>query len=144
MALFLELYKMSQRKKIYQALEKSCIKKTPLVHARNDMEIEEFKFLKDSYSTKCFTIHEDSFRHLGKWKGFWKYLYLEMNKDDSIAKNVKVEKIGGFCVDLSHFKSAEEKWSKEFEYTIKRRNKKNLFVCNHLNGYSYKENEDLH
>ena len=80
---------------------------------------------------------------LKKWKGRYKELYLEMNKDNKISKNVDVSKIGGFCVDLSHFKAAEEIWSKEFIYTIKRKNSK-YFKCNHLNGYSYKKNTDLH
>ncbi len=66
-----------------------------------------------------------------------------MNKDNIVDKSVIVEKIGGFCVDLSHFKSAEEKWSKEFIYTLERADDK-IFACNHLNGYSYRKNTDLH
>jgi hypothetical protein len=67
-----------------------------------------------------------------------------MNADNFISKTVDVQKIGGFCVDLSHFKIQEEKWSKEFEYIIKRKNISHYFACNHLNGYSYQKNKDLH
>lgn len=143
-ALFLEMYKKPQRKKIYEALEKSCVKKIPLVHIKNDMTKDELKYLCEKYDNPCLTIHEDSFYKLAEWKGYHKQLYLEMNYDNSIAKNVDVSKIGGFCIDLSHFKTTEEKWSKEFEYVTDKRKNKKLFKCNHLNGYSYKKNRDMH
>ena len=135
--LFFERLSISERDKVYSRLEKSSIKKIPLVHIREDMSVEELDFFKRKYKTKYFTIHEDHFEILKNWKGFYKDLYLEMNKDNIVDKNVIVEKIGGFCVDLSHFKAAEEKWSKEFIYTLKRSNQK-IFACNHLNGYSYR------
>lgn len=143
-ALFLETYRKSQRKKIYEALKKSCVKKIPLVHIRNDMAKDELKYLCEKYNNPCFTIHEKSFSKFSQWNGYHQHLYLEMDYNNSISKKVDINKIGGFCVDLAHFKSAEEKWSKEFEYTIDKRNKKNLFKCNHLNGYSYKKNRDMH
>lgn len=143
-ALFLEFYRRSERKKIYQALEKSCVKKIPLIHIKNDMTRDELKYLCERYSNPCLTIHENSFDKLPEWSGYHQHLFLEMNFDDKVSRDVDISRIGGFCVDLSHFKSAEEKWSKEFEYTLKQKNKKNLFMCNHLNGYDYKNNTDLH
>jgi len=108
------------------------------------MTRDELELLIKKYKAKYLTIHENSFKVMNKWHGFYRKLYLEMNYDNSVASDVKVKKIGGFCVDLSHFKSAEEKWSKEFKYTLKRRQKRKTFASNHLNGYSYKENHDLH
>ncbi len=143
-ALFLEIYPLGQRRKIYEALLNSCVKSIPLVHIRSDMKRGELKFLQKNFKSNCFTIHECSFRHLKEWRGFYKKLYLEMNKDNKIPKEVDVSKIGGFCVDLSHFKAEEELWSKEFEYIIQRSGVHKYFKCNHLNGYSYKENRDLH
>jgi len=141
-ALFLEHYKIKQRKKIYNELLKSSIKKIPLVHIKNDMRKWELKFLIEKFNSQYLTIHESSFNILEKWKGYYKKLYLEMNYDNYLPSNVKVEKIGGFCLDLSHFKSSEESWTKEFFYMINK-NKK-YFKCNHLNGYSYEKNTDLH
>ncbi len=144
-ALFLEIFsKKSQRQKICQALLNSCVKKIPLVHLRDDMDKDELKFLVKNFQTKCFTIHESHFKVIKKWRGFYKKLYLEMNYDNFINRFVDVRKIGGFCVDLSHFKAAEEKWSEEFIYIMKRKNLQRLFKCNHLNGYDYKKNIDLH
>jgi len=152
-ALFLECFKQSQRQKIYQALLGSAIKSIPLVHIRNDMTRQELKFLSENFGSQYFTIHEDSFKALAKWRGYYKKLFLELNTDNFVSEIVDVEKIGGFCVDLSHFKAAEQKWSHEFTYIISQNNKNNkkikknkqfLFACNHLNGYSYKKNTDLH
>ncbi|MFA6437293.1 MAG: hypothetical protein WC242_03955 [Candidatus Paceibacterota bacterium] len=143
-ALFLEVYEKSERTKIYEALEKSSIKNIPLVHIRSDMTKDELKYLCEKYNYPCLTIHEKFFNRLPDWSGYHQYLYLEMDYDNSVSKQVDVDKIGGFCIDLSHFKTAEEKWTKEFEYIIANKNKKNLFKCNHLNGYSYSKNRDMH
>jgi len=143
-ALFLEIFEKSQRNKIYKALLSSCVKKIPLVHLRNDMTAEELIFLKENFNPKYFTIHESSFKHLDKWKGFEKQLFLEMNTDNVVPEMVKVDKIGGFCVDLSHFKVEQVKKSKEFAYISERKNIGKYFKCNHLNGYSYKTNKDVH
>lgn len=143
-ALFLECFTKAQRKKIYSALLNSKIKQIPLVHIRHDMAKDELKFLADNFGSKYFTIHEEGFNHLEWWKGYYKQLYLEMNVDNFVSKRVKVEKIGGFCIDLSHFKVEEAKKSKEFNYVVKRMKNKALFACNHLNGYSYQKNTDVH
>lgn len=143
-ALFLEHFNKSQREKIYEALLNSNIKKIPLVHIRNDMPKEELKNLVKNFDSKYLTIHEDSFDILGRWKGYYQKLFLEMNTDNFISKIVDVSKIGGFCVDFAHFKKEEEIWTKEFEYILKRRKVHRYFACNHLNGYSHKKNMDLH
>jgi len=142
-ALFLERFDQTQRKKIYRALLDSSLERIPLVHARNDMEVEEFVFLESRFKTKCFNFHEKGFGFLHKWKGFDKKIFLEMDYNDFISKKVKIEKIGGFCVDLSHFKVAQEKQSKEFDFVYLKKNK-SKFLCNHLNGYSKRENRDTH
>jgi len=142
-ALFLERFNEAQRRKIYRALLDSTIKKIPLCHIKNDMEREELVFLKNKFKTKYFTIHESSFGFLKKWPGFRKKLYLEMDTNNYISQKVMVEKIGGFCVDLSHFKVALTNFTKEFDYTYFRKSKAN-FACNHLNGYRKEKNTDLH
>lgn len=143
-ALFLEFLPKKQRKKVYSELLKSKIKKLPVVHIRNCMPKRELKFLEKNYGSKYFTIHEDSFKCLKKWKGFHDKLFLEMNYDNKIPKNTVVEKIGGFCIDLSHFKASEQRKGKEFEYVMKRKKFKEMFKCNHLNGYKEKNKTDLH
>lgn len=143
-ALFVEGFTKAQRKRIYAALLKSNIKQIPLVHIRHDTTKDELNFLAENFGSKYFTIHEEGFDHLTDWKGYYKQLFLEMNTDNFVSNKVKVEKIGGFCIDLSHFKVEEAKQSEEFNYVIKRMKNKKLFACNHLNGYSYLKNTDVH
>ena len=66
-----------------------------------------------------------------------------MNADNYVSEKVIVEKIGGFCVDLSHFKIAQAKFTKDFEYVHYKKGKAD-FSCNHLNGYDAKKNSDMH
>jgi hypothetical protein len=143
-ALFLSRFNASQRKKIYKALLDSDIKEIPLVHVRNDMKLDELKFLAEKYKTSCFTIHENGFKFFKKWKGFHKSLFLEMNTDDFIHESVEVEKIGGFCIDLAHFMVSLHKQSKELRYIYKRKDMQKYFACNHLSGYSPTINSDMH
>ncbi len=142
-ALFLERFDQAERKKIYRALLDATVKEIPFCHITNDVEIEELVFLESKFKTKYFNIHEKGFGFLTKWPGFEKKIYLEMDANNYISQKVAVEKIGGFCVDLSHFKIAMAKWTKEFDYTFLRKDKAN-FACNHLNGYDEINKSDLH
>lgn len=142
-SLFLEQFSTKiQREKIYKAILSSRLKEIPLIHIRNEMDKDEISFLLKKFKNPYLTIHEGSFEYLKKWRGFHKNLYLEMNYNNSIPGNVSVEKIGGFCVDLAHFKASEERWTKEFLYEYSK-NKK-YFKCNHLSGFSFKKNRDVH
>ncbi len=144
-ALFLELYNRQEKQEIYAALLDSGVKSIPVVHLRHDMHSEELLWLRDRFGTKYFTCHEENFaRHdMEKWHGFYRNIYLEMNFDDFVSKTVQVEKIGGFCVDLAHFKCGMEKLSKDFDYVWRRR-QKHIFKCNHLNGWDGQKNVDMH
>lgn len=143
-SLFLERFSKKQRKKLYQALLELKIKQTPLVHIRHDMEKEELEFLSENFQALYFTIHEDDFKVLEKWKGFYKHLFLEMNFDNFVQRAVDISRIGGFCIDLAHFKVGATKYSQEFKYVLKRRNVSRYFACNHLSGYCPEKNTDLH
>ncbi|MFA5856988.1 MAG: hypothetical protein WC867_06515 [Candidatus Pacearchaeota archaeon] len=143
-ALFLEEIPYKEREKVYVELLNTKIDEIPLVHIRDDFNEEEILFLKKNFKSKYFTIHESHFKLLKKWNGTHKNLYLEMNFDDYVPKNVEINKIGGFCIDLSHFKAAEEKWSKDFLFIESKKKIKRYFKCNHINGYSYKKNLDIH
>ncbi len=143
-ALFLEFYNSKQKKEIYEALLNSKIKKIPFVHIRNDMSINELKFLRKNFRTKYFNIHENSFQYLDKWRGFHKRLLVEFNYNNKIPHDVVISRVRGFCIDLSHFMSAKERGTKEYLYIMKRKEFHKYFKANHLNGYSPKRKRDLH
>lgn len=142
-AVFLTQFEPEERENFYKFLLKSSVKKVPLVHIRDDVDKSEIEFFMKNFKTEYFNIHEAHFDILDKWQGYWDKLYLEMDYNGAIAKNVKVEKIGGFCVDLAHFQAAVARGSGEAHYIFLKRNKINI-ACNHLSGYSEKENRDIH
>jgi len=145
-SLFLEFIEKPDREEIYTSLLNSDIKKIPLVHIRHDFAKDELRLLKSKFKAKYFTLHEENFTQndILKWRGFYKDLCLEMNFDNFVSKKVDVKKIGGFCVDLAHFKVAMEKLSTDFEYVFDKKDNRKYFDCNHLNGYNSKTNCDMH
>ncbi len=143
-ALFMETFTPRARKDLLPALANSCVKKIPLVHIREDTTREEIRLLKNQFQTKYFTIHESHFPILEQWRGHYQSLYLELNTDDQIKKYVHVKKIGGFCIDLAHFKVEVAKQSEEYRYTVDKLADQVTVGCNHLSGYSANRNTDLH
>lgn len=142
-AVFLGRFDKKERDHFHRFLLRSSVKEIPLVHLRDDVEKEEIEFFINKFKTKHFNIHEKDFRDLDKWKGFWDKLYLEMNYDSKISKDVKMRKIAGFCIDLAHLKVAFARGAKE-AYYIHLRKDKIKFSCNHLGGYSPEKMKDLH
>ena len=142
-ALFMQLFPPSQKKGLLKALKNSSIKKIPLVHIREDTTKKEIDFLTKHFSSRYFTIHEYLFNRLTNWRGDYQKLYLEMSTDDRVAPYVQVEKIGGFCIDLAHYKKQAVWQTKDYVYIVE--HLQNIDCsCNHLSGYSYKTNLDLH
>jgi len=144
-SLFLEIIpRQKDRILIYELLLSSGVKEIPLVHIRDNMDNWELKFLEKNFKTKCFTIHESGFKYLNEWRGFHDKIFLENNYDGYVSSLVRLKKIGGFCIDLSHFKSSQTRWTEDFDFVIERNDIKRYFVGNHLNGYTYKRKKDLH
>ncbi|MFH1586161.1 MAG: hypothetical protein ABIB79_05320 [archaeon] len=71
-------------------------------------------------------------------------LLLELNYDNKLSDEVDVRKIRGFCIDLSHFQASKDRGTKEYDYVMKYKNNKSLFIANHLNGYDSKRKRDMH
>jgi len=142
-AVFLERFEKQERDHLYKFLLKSSIKKVPFVHLRHDTDKKDIEFFVNNFQTQYFNIHEQSFDVLDQWKPYWDKLYLEMNYDSEIDKDVKVRKIGGFCIDLAHFESAIAQGTEEAEYIFRRKDDIK-FSCNHLNGFDPVTKSDKH
>ena len=142
-AVFLGCFDKKERNHLYKFLTKSSIEKVPFVHLRHDTNKQDIEFFIKNYGTQYFNIHEEGFDIIDQWKPYWDRLYLEMNYDNHVDENVKVRKIGGFCIDLSHFKANIARGTKEAEYIFNRKDKIKFF-CNHLNGYDPVNRKDKH
>jgi hypothetical protein len=142
-AVFLSAFDKKERNHLYKFLLKSPIERVPLVHLRDDSDGTDIEFFVKNFRTEYFNIHERFFKTLNQWKGYWDKIYLEMNYDNTVIKDVDIKKIAGFCIDFSHFKTAIARGTEEASYIFSR--KDNLkFICNHLNGYDPIKNEDKH
>jgi len=142
-AVFIEQFDKEQREPLYRALLNSSVKEVPLVHLRHDALVEELDFFVSNFSTDHFNIHESHFDFLNKWEKYRNKLYLEMDTDSEVADNVKVGEIGGFCIDLAHFRKSVARGTEEAYYVYLRR-KTIEFECNHISGYLEKEDTDMH
>ena len=144
-ALFMEILPPAERKGLLDALTEAGVKKIPLVHIRNDNTKKELDVLYKKFGARYFTIHEFHFKYhiIRHWRNYYKNLYLEMTTDNHVSPKVKVEKIGGFCMDLAHYKKQVTLQDEEYLYIIEHL-KTAPTGCNHLSGYSYKRNKDLH
>jgi hypothetical protein len=142
-AVFLSSFDKKERDNFYRLLLKSTVKKIPFVHLRDDVTAEEIKFFIEKFGTEYFNIHEHDFKTLDNWKDYKQKLYLEMDFNDKIEKDVIVKKIGGFCVDLSHYKASVARGTEEASYVYAKKNDI-IIACNHLNGYSEERTEDIH
>lgn len=146
-ALFVEEIEKKQRWELYNKLldlKKRQFVEIPLVHLRHDSELKEIIFLKKNFKTKYFNIHDFCFGDIHKWRGSYKDLYLELGFHNSLDKRAEVNKIGGFCIDLAHFKISKDNRTKEFNYINKRKTVSRYFKCNHLNGCSMDSKKQFH
>ncbi len=142
-SVFPTFLKITERRKLYKALENSNIKYIPHVHIRDDFKKWEMDFFFENYGTRYFNIHEHSFDDLNKYPKYKKYIYLEYNYNNRIPKMVRVSTIAGLCIDFSHMWAAKNRGAKEF-YEIDKNVNEYKVGCNHLNGYSYRYRRDIH
>jgi len=142
-AVFLSSFDKKERDHLYKFLLKSSLKRIPLVHLRDDTDGSDIDFFSENFGTVYFNIHENFFKILNQWKGKWKNLYLELNYNDQIPKDVDVKKLGGFCIDFSHLKTSVARGTKEAFYVYQNKDKIK-FCCNHLNGYDPVLEQDKH
>lgn len=145
-ALFLTRFNSKQRLEIYSALLGSNIKEIPFVHSRHDMQLDEYYFLIKNFKTKYFNLHKNVFSLLEKLslEKIKNRLLFELKYHNDIDEEVKMNKIKGFCIDLSHYKAAEQRKTNELDFVNSFKDNKNLFVANHLNGFSTMMKKDIH
>ena len=116
-----------------------------MVHIRGqDFTKKELDFFIENYNTKLFNCHETNLDEVYKrFPTYRKMFVLELNFDDAIRNHIEPNKLGGFCIDLSHFYSSKLRGTLEYKYVISRiHNTK--FLANHLNGFSHVHKKDLH
>lgn len=105
-ALFPTGLNISERKELYQLLEKTKLENIPHVHLRNDMEIFELDYLTSRFRTEVFNIHsENSYYKFSKdYLAYFKKIFVENTNGFLPTKN-DLKKYAGVCLDLSHWEA---------------------------------------
>lgn len=119
-AFFPTCLNFKQRQEFYKELEKSTLKRIPVVHLRDDMTPEEVEYLKKRFRTKRFNIHSKKqkplFYNLSKFR---KRIYVE-NHNSGQIESQELKDYRGICLDVSHLEDARLKTGEKniFKYYI--------------------------
>lgn len=133
-----------ERQEFYAHLDNSCLKEIPLVHLRGDFGQEELIYFRRRFKTNWFNCHESDLDLIyQRFSSFRKNILLEMDYNNKIENRLSPLRIGGFCIDLSHLKAAQDNNKLEYNYVLNHLDNVK-FQANHLNGYSRKRKRDLH
>lgn len=117
-SLFLTDTDFGERRQIYQALEKTKVKKIPHIHLRHGMKESELDYLAGRYQTEVFVIHFQYFKDFKNSK-HKKRLFIESNRGPGLIKSLKpFAEIGGICLDLSHLAMFEKTNPEAFKMAV--------------------------
>ncbi len=143
--LFLTCLIKKEREEFYKLLEKTKIKRIPLVHLRSDMKIEELDYLVENYKTEIFNIHSEAEYpleyDLEKYIGF---IYIEnagIKKTGRCFNEEEVKRFAGICLDISHLENEKKVYSDIYESNLKIIEKYPC-GCNHISAVKRKPFKD--
>lgn len=136
-SIFLTGLNTNERKGFYKSLKESGVKYIPHAHIRHDVSEAEAKELIDNFGVKYFTIHLFIVKKFSAWK-LAKNLCVEYNpteyKGRQLADLKYLNKIAGFCLDISHYCLAERYHYNESFKKVNELLRKYPIAINHLNG----------
>lgn len=135
----------SERQEMYQELENSPIEEIKLVHLRDeDFTERELDYFYHRFKTRVFNCHPESLDKLFRqFPQFRKNIAVEYRAENKLSHKVEPNRMGGFCLDLAHFKIAAVNQFLEADYVLKHLAETKV-SANHLGGYSYRKKKDLH
>lgn len=132
-SLFLTGIGYRERRELYKLLDVTDVRRIPHVHARHDMREAEYDWLVERFGTKAFTLHFQHIKSVIKSK-HRKKIFIENNDKKHRIRNVaEVAKVGGVCIDLSHYEEFQRRSPKLHETTVEAV-KRYKIGCNHLSA----------
>jgi hypothetical protein len=129
-----------QRKEFYRFLQNSAIKRIPLVHLRNDMELWELDFFVKNFQTEAFNHHSISeYRIINDWSKYRQIIYLE--NTFFTYKEEELSQLGGVCIDFAHLEDTRRRRQRVFKKEI-RIIKKYSCGCAHISAIGKRMSKD--
>lgn len=127
---------MKERKRLYRLLKGTPIKRIPLVHLRNDMELWELDYLVKNYKVKAFNIHPLSrYPIINDFSKYKEKIYIENFRQPLNEKEIKQFK--GICIDFSHLEYSRLCYPKDYRHNL-RLIKKYPHDYAHISAVKYK------
>ncbi len=142
-SLFPTYSRISERKKLYEAIDGSTIVEIPHVHLCHDIELWELDYFVKEYNTQIFNIHTERLFPLEN--DISKYNSKIFVENAGLPTENELKKFGGFCIDFAHWEDyirlEGEKYNPE-EDKIRDWMKKYDVGCGHVSAISEEIHED--
>lgn len=136
-ALFLTGIGSDYRRELYSLLEKTRLKSIPHVHLRDDMNLEEIKYLEHKYNVKVFNVHneKDPHPHLKAKDCLDAYrLKIFVENTDDIPADEELKNFGGICIDFSHWQDGIILKRPDYDRKMKDATKQFCIGCGHISA----------
>lgn len=135
-ALFLTGIKQAERKELYALLEDTPIENVWHVHLRNDMEVSELEYLVERFHAKAFNVHPKASKYPFEidYAKFASMIYVENVALVPVPE--ELEKLGGLCVDFSHWYDAQLQNKQQYDFDMKAMLEKFKVGCSHISAVS--------
>ena len=123
-----------ERKNFYPLLEKSRLRKIPLVHLKDDFKLWEIEYYLKNFQTEVFNAHTSlEFPIPQEWLKYKDKIYIENTV--SAWDKEELEKFAGVCLDFSHLEDARLLRKEIYEVNIKLLDKHSC-GCGHISAVS--------
>lgn len=117
-ALFPTCLNQTERKELYQLLEKTSVKSIPFVHLRSDMELWELAYLIKNYQTKVFNTHTiREYPIPADWAKYQDLIFIE-NVHQPLDEE-EIKKFAGICLDFSHLENDRLSDQEKYKHNVK-------------------------
>ncbi len=136
-ALFPTYLKSNDRQELYRLLENSKLKSIPHVHLRDDMSKNEVDYLTKRFKTKLFNIHpnKEAYASISTFVEYKDNIFLEnLNLHSLHEIENNIEKVGGLCVDYSHWHNRILKNEKNYDSLIRKLIDNYKIGCCHISS----------
>ena len=117
LGLFVTCLDLPERQELYDSLLAHHINSVPFAHVKGDMPLQELEFLRNTFGTKVFNIHDPA-QYIAP------YYYGTFSSTIGIENTVlplqeeTLKKFGGICLDVSHMENDRLNNQKRYDHNL--------------------------
>lgn len=117
LGLFVTCLDLPERQELYDSLLAHHVNNIPFAHVKGDMPLKELEFLRNTFDTKVFNIHDPA-QYIAP------YYYGTFSSNIGIENTVlplqeeTLKKLGGICLDISHMENDRLNSPMRYEHNL--------------------------